>query len=81
MPKFHLHIRDGDAMIRDEEGQEFVDAAEARVEAEAAVREILATVLTGNPPRFIRTIQLADDEGKVVVTISMKVETTITEPP
>jgi hypothetical protein len=79
MPRFHLHVVEGDKITRDEEGQECVSADEARAEAEAVVREILATALTNTPPKMAKTIQLTDDAGKAVVTISMRVETTRTE--
>jgi len=42
MPKYYLHIRDGEQLITDKEGVELPSIVSAKGEAEEAAREILA---------------------------------------
>ena len=42
MPLYYLHIRDGEQLIRDEEGVELPSVMSAKSEAEQAARELLA---------------------------------------
>jgi hypothetical protein len=43
MPQFYLHIRDGEQLMKDEEGIELPSIGSAKSEAEDASREILAS--------------------------------------
>jgi hypothetical protein len=42
MPRFHLHIRNQDGLVRDEEGLDLPNLNAAREEARQAIREIVA---------------------------------------
>ena len=42
MPRFYLHLRQGDALVEDPDGEESVSVAEARDAAKAAAREIMS---------------------------------------
>lgn len=42
MPRYYLHIRDGERLIEDHEGVELPSVVNAKGEAEKAAREILA---------------------------------------
>jgi hypothetical protein len=49
MPRYYLHIRDGEKLIKDHEGVELPSIVSAKGEAEHAAREILAAkVKAGN---------------------------------
>jgi hypothetical protein len=45
MPRFFLHVRDGEKLFKDGEGQEFPSLAEARTEAVLSARELMAALI------------------------------------
>jgi hypothetical protein len=45
MPRYYFHIREGDEMVRDEEGLDCEDARTARHEAIESAREIMSESL------------------------------------
>jgi hypothetical protein len=76
MPRYHFHIREDSHLIRDDEGQEFVDAASARREAVAAGAAIARDAFTaGSADRVV--IDVREDDAPVVkVSITLDVEET-----
>jgi hypothetical protein len=76
MPRYHFHIREDGHLIRDDEGQEFVDAASARREAVAAGAAIARDAFTaGSADRVV--IDVREDDAPVVkVSITLDVEET-----
>jgi hypothetical protein len=56
MPKYYLHIRDCERLIKDHEGVELPDIVSAKEEAEQAAREILADK--------VRTGAVVDGDGQ-----------------
>jgi hypothetical protein len=66
MPRFYMHIRQGDRLFEDPEGEEFASLVEARAEAVMSARELMAEmVAAGKSPRNNR-FEIADDSGHVV---------------
>lgn len=56
MPLYFFHVCNGDGFTRDEEGRELADEAEARFEALAGARDIMAEEIRSgqlNPDSFI----------------------------
>lgn len=78
MRRFYFHIVNG-RFVRDEEGQEFPDLDEARNEAIASARSIMREALwTGRLP-LNECIQIADESGKVLLTVPFRDAVTIEE--
>ncbi len=46
MVRFYFHLRAGDGLLTDDEGQDLPDLSAARREAEQAARELLAEAIT-----------------------------------
>jgi hypothetical protein len=72
MPKVHFHIREGDVLIRDEEGAEFGDLADAKHEAEASLHDMLAEDIKNARPVQHRVIEMTDEAGKILATVEMR---------
>ena len=70
MPRYYFHVREGSDISRDHEGQELPNVQAARREAIAAGREILGEKLLHGGSLNSRTIEIADETGRVVDTVS-----------
>jgi hypothetical protein len=71
MPRFYLHIRKGDALAEDPEGDEFASMEAARDEAIAAAREIMSEQMQrGELPEPNSCLEIADQDGRLVLTVS-----------
>jgi hypothetical protein len=70
MPRFFFHVRDGDDLSRDEEGQEFPDVEAARREAVSSNREMLSERILHGGSINHRQIEIADETGHVVEVVS-----------
>jgi len=66
MPRYFFHVREGGDLFRDTEGQDLPNADAARNEAVAATREILGEKLLHGGSLNHRTIEIADETGRVV---------------
>ena len=69
MVKVYLHIREGIHLIRDEEGADFADVADAKREAEASLREMLAEDIKNRRPVQHRVI---NDAYNILATVEMR---------
>jgi hypothetical protein len=72
MPRYFFHVREGDILHRDNEGQDLADAAAARSEAVSASREILGEKLLHGGALDGRTIEITDENGEVVGSVNAK---------
>ncbi len=70
MPRFFFHVREGTDVSRDTEGQELPDVAAARREAICTNREMLGERLLHGGSLNQRQIEIADETGQVVDTVS-----------
>ena len=70
MPRYFFHVRDADDYSPDVEGQELPDLPAARREAISANREILGEKLLHGGALDARQIQIADESGDVLLTLS-----------
>ncbi|HJR57354.1 MAG TPA: hypothetical protein VJ798_12315 [Rhizomicrobium sp.] len=70
MPRFFFHVREGADVSRDTEGQELPDVEAARREAISTNREMLGERLLHGGPLNHRQIEIADETGHVVDTVS-----------
>ncbi len=71
MPRYFFHVREGSDLSRDTEGQELPDAEAARREAVNAGREILGEKLLHGGALNNRSIEIADETGRVVDVVNI----------
>jgi hypothetical protein len=70
---FFLHVRDGDAVLADEEGGEFPSLAAVRTEAIARARELMSQgVLNGGKLGLERVFDIADETGRTVLMVPFR---------
>jgi hypothetical protein len=70
MPRFYLHLRQGDALVEDPDGEELVSVAEARDAAKAAAREIMSDqIRRGELPERNSCFEITDNDGHLVLTL------------
>jgi hypothetical protein len=67
MPKYYLHLWDGDLFEQDEEGTELPDVAAARAEALRFASEIMPELQKPGRTR----IEVADENGSVLCVIAI----------
>ena len=66
MPHYFFHVREGADLSRDEEGQDLPNVEAARREAINTSREMLGEKLLHGGSLNHRTIEIADETGRVV---------------
>jgi hypothetical protein len=72
MPRYYLHIHNGTGFTRDEEGEEFSGPDEAYEGALAGIRSLLADDLGHGEIDLNGRIEIADDVGGIVRTVSFE---------
>lgn len=72
MPRYFFHVREGSELTRDTEGQELANTEAARAEAISTGREMLGEKLLHGGRLNNRQIEIADETGHVVDTISAR---------
>ena len=72
MPRFYLHIRDGDHTIWDEEGYDLPDLTAARAEAIQGARTVLSEKLKIGEPLDGQRIDIMDEAGSLLATVWFK---------
>ncbi|WP_427026323.1 DUF6894 family protein (plasmid) [Aureimonas ureilytica] len=70
--RYHLHIRNGDVLIEDLEGEEFPDLDTARREAVRCVRELLAERLRRGDVLDGEAMEIWDETGRLVDSVSFR---------
>lgn len=72
MPRYFLHIRDGEQMIRDDEGVELPSVVSAKGEAEDAARELLADKVRAGEIIDGQEFEICDAWGNRMLTVPFK---------
>ena len=72
MPRYYLHLRDGEDTAEDPEGKDLPDLEAAIAEAEVGARDILAAMLRAGEPLNGQSIQIVDDTGTVLATVRFR---------
>lgn len=70
MPKFFLHICDGNGFVEDEEGAEWPDLAAARASAIEGLRDVLAGGLRGGTLDLASFIEIEDENHQLLETVT-----------
>ena len=69
MPRWYLHVHDGDKAILDPEGSELPSLAAAREEALIAARELLVDGLRSGRDRLYWRFEIADETGAPILMV------------
>jgi hypothetical protein len=69
MGRFYFHIRTGDELAHDPEGSDLADISEARREALAGARELLADAIKAGKERVPDAFVIADETGRAIETV------------
>jgi hypothetical protein len=70
MPRFFLHICNGNGFIEDEEGVEAPDAATARQKAIEGLRDVTASELRSGQLNMASFIEIEDEDHQLVATVN-----------
>jgi len=71
MGRFYFHLRDGSELIRDPEGVDLRDAAEAKRMALLSARELVADAIKAGSPNVPEAFVIADDAGQTLDIIPL----------
>ncbi len=66
MVRFYFHLRAGDGLLTDDEGQDLPDPSAARREAEQAARELLAEAIRAGREEAPEGFVIADEAGRAL---------------
>ena len=72
VPRFFLHIRDGDELLEDPDGSDHPDLETARAEAIAGARDLLAAQLKAGKPLDGQQIEICDEAGRLLATVRFR---------
>ena len=73
LTRYYFHIRDGNNLIRDEEGIELPSLEAARAEATLVTREaVRLATLRGERIGMHGVFEIADQSGQIVLTLSFE---------
>jgi hypothetical protein len=67
LPRYYLHLWDGDALEEDDEGVELPDLASAREEAQRFAAEIGCDLAAPEAAR----VEIADEDGRILATVAI----------
>jgi hypothetical protein len=71
MARYYFHIKDGTALIRDEEGIDLPTAHAARLQALLSARELWADAIKSGKPLGADAVVIADEHGGAVTFVPM----------
>jgi hypothetical protein len=69
--RFYFHLRAGDQLHTDEEGQDLPDPSWARREAELAARELLAEAIKAGREQVPEAFVISDEAGREIETFPL----------
>jgi len=72
MPRYFFHIHTGSGVLKDPEGELCLDLGAARVEAIAAVRELLAWLVRDGKVVDGQILEICDESDVVLDTIKFR---------
>jgi hypothetical protein len=73
MPRYYLHIRDGDRLVEDPDGSDLPDLDAARAEALESARNILAAKVKAGELIDDKRFEITDAVGTVLAVIPLKI--------
>lgn len=69
MPRFHIHVHNKIGEVRDEEGEELADIAEAQRKAVEGVRSILSEEVLRGSLDLRGRVEIATPDGEVLLSM------------
>jgi hypothetical protein len=66
MARYYFHVREGDELIPDDEGQDLPDTSHALREAQLAARELVAEAVMSGAERVPDAFVIADEVGRAI---------------
>jgi hypothetical protein len=72
MPRYFFHVRDGDDLIRDEEGTELPDPQAAKAEAMASARDLAMDEIRSKNRVGGRKIEIVGEFGETIQTLPVR---------
>jgi hypothetical protein len=72
MARFYFHVREGEIFEEDPEGSEHPSPEHARLEAEAAAREMVAEAVLREELIDGRTFEITADDGSLVAVVPFR---------
>jgi len=72
MTTFYFHLRHSDGLVEDPDGSELADLEAAIEEAKAGVRALVAESIRENKLLQPTTIEITDDKGNVLDTVTFR---------
>jgi hypothetical protein len=71
MARFYFEMRQGGTIIPDLEGQEFVDLAGAKTEADAVLHELVGADIAARAPILVRSCAIHDEDGRLLAAVRL----------
>jgi hypothetical protein len=72
MARYYFHIKEGDRLVRDEEGMNLPDLPTAKREALLGARELLAEAIKTGQPSIPNAFVIADEVGHALDIIPLE---------
>jgi hypothetical protein len=69
MPRFYFHLRQGEILVPDLEGDEFQNVSDVETEALETARHILSEVIKTGGDLVTEALLITDENGRMVVTM------------
>lgn len=69
MPRYFFHIRTDSDLVRDAEGSDLPDEVAAKIEGEAAAREMLAEAVRKGEMPDTRCLEICDEWSRLIAEI------------
>ena len=80
MPRYYLHVCNGDGFTQDEEGFELPDVHAARTKAVRCLRDIMASELKDGVLKTASFIEIEDENHELLLTVPFSEAVTVQEP-
>lgn len=71
MAQYYIDLRDGDGMIRDEEGADFASLEDALDEAKDSARDLVKQFIENRTPLSESCVEVRDIKGRVVAVLTV----------
>jgi hypothetical protein len=78
MPRFYMHVCNGNGFVEDDEGVELPDEATARTKAIAAARDVMAGDMRKGELDLTSFIEVEDEAKQLLFTLTFADAVTIT---
>lgn len=71
MGRFYFHLRTGERVIADDEGDDLADVSAARSEALLVARDLLANAIKAGKDQVPEAVVIADERGEQIAVVPL----------